>query len=389
MKKIIFIITVIFYNSIYSQNYDVVYYMDYVFYLSNIDRGHKDLKIGFINKKGGIIEEAIFSDGVNNVNQIANVIKDSIPGYLDKKNKLKLFPEFFRAYWNGKIGYAIDKNKKYCLIDMNGKKITDYKYMQLQQKSEDYILVSENGKENYINTKGQKIFNDSIQITNKGLYFSTGVYKIKNKFGLININGKIITKPIYDEIYGDQNQKSWLVKKANKYGMINCDGKEFLSVIYDKINYVVGENQFIPVQIENKYGYVLNSKEVIPFIYDEALPFQNGIARVKKDNKYHYIDSNNKIICTFDHDGGWRGNDYFSDGLSLFKKNGKYGFINQTGKVVIEPTYDNANNFKEGISLVKKDGLYGFINTKGKIVIPIKYNYLTDIFEGRIMFGIK
>jgi len=54
-----------------------------------------------------------------------------------------------------------------------------------------------------------------------------------------------------------------------------------------------------------------------------------------------------------------------------------YGFIDKNGKVVIEPQFDNVEDFSEGLEQVKKDGKEGYIDKIGKVVIeplPI-YNY--------------
>jgi len=394
MKKSVLLILILIYtNKIQSQNYDIFYYMNYVFYLAEIDKKDANLKVGFLNKKGAVITEAIYSDGLNYLNDIANVVKDSVSGYIDKSNKLILFPEFKKAYWNGKIGYAINKNKEFALIDMQGNKITDFKYNSFRQTSENYISVKENGIRKFIDINGKDIFNDSINIIDRGIFNSLAVYEGKNnKFGLIHINGSLITEPLYSVIYGESYSKNWLVKKENKYGVINSLGNIVIPIIHDKIEYVVNENNPVPVKNNNKFGYILNSKEIIPYEYDEALPFKNGIARVKKDGKYHFINTKNKILCSFNHDGGGdccMENNYFSNGRYIFKSNGKYGYINKRGKVVIDPIYDKATKFKEGIALVSKDGLSGFINNKGKIIIPIEYELLSDINDGRIMFGMK
>lgn len=388
IKKIILAFLILFFNKTYSQDYDMHYFLDHTFYLNNLDE-IPNLKIGILNKEGNIIKEAVFSDGVNIINGISNVVKDSISGYLDKKYSLRLFPKFKKAFWNGKIGYAIDKNKNYALISMDGDIITEFKYRDLSQTSEKFIFVSENGKTKFITTKGRSVFDDSIKITDQGIYNSTAVYTNNNKFGLININGKIVTQPIYDLIYGDKDSKNWLVSNNRKYGVIDSKGHEVIPLVHDEIQYVVNEKDPVPVKKGNKFGYIYNSKEVIPFIYDAALPFKDGIARVKKDNKYHYIDVQNKVICSFQHDGGWNGRVYFSYDLSVFKLKGKYGYINKKGEIVIEPIYQKANNFKEGIALIQKNDLFGFINTKGEIVIPIKYEILSDIYNGRIMFWTK
>ena len=391
MKKLtILFLLIIYCDKIQSQDYGIHYYLNYIFYLGEMDKKSDRLKIGFLNKKGEVVIEPEYSDGLNYLNNIANVVKDSVSGYIDKKGNLKLFPQYKKAYWNGKIGYAINNKKEFAIIDMLGNRVTDFKYKSFRQTSERYISVKEKGESKFIDIKGNSIFNDTINIVNKGIFNSLAVYKGNNRrLGLIHINGTKITEPIYNVIYGQNYSENWVVQKDGKYGVINSLGKLIVPLIYQKITHVVNENDPIPVKLNNKFGYVFHSTEVIPFEYDEALPFKNGIARVKKDGLYHFINKKNRILCSFEHEGGWNGQEYFSDNLSIFKLKGKYGYINKKGKIVIEPIFDKVNNFKKGMALVQKNRLFGFINKKGEVIIPIKYEILSDMNDDRIMFGIK
>ena len=60
----------------------------------------------------------------------------------------------------------------------------------------------------------------------------------------------------------------------------------------------------------------------------------------------------------------------------------KYGFIDKNGKVVIEPQFDNVEDFIEGFWKVEKDGKWGFIDKNGKVVIEPQYDYVRDFSEG-------
>ena len=60
----------------------------------------------------------------------------------------------------------------------------------------------------------------------------------------------------------------------------------------------------------------------------------------------------------------------------------KYGFIDKSGKVVIEPQFDDAEDFSEGLAQVGKDGKWGFIDKSGKVVIEPQYDYVGDFSEG-------
>lgn len=63
----------------------------------------------------------------------------------------------------------------------------------------------------------------------------------------------------------------------------------------------------------------------------------------------------------------------FSEGLACVKLNEKYGFID-SGKEVISLKYDNAWNFSEGLACVKTNNKWGYINNKGIEIISAKYD---------------
>ena len=62
--------------------------------------------------------------------------------------------------------------------------------------------------------------------------------------------------------------------------------------------------------------------------------------------------------------------DNFSEGLAAVKKNGKWGFINQKGQEAIPCMYDYGPFFNDGRAIVQKDRKNGLINNSGKEVIP-------------------
>ena len=89
--------------------------------------------------------------------------------------------------------------------------------------------------------------------------------------------------------------------------------------------------------------------------YDVLNSFHEGLAIVKKDQKYGYIDGkgNEVVPCIYDYI------DNFSEGLARVWNDDLYGFVDKTGKEVIPCEYDKARDFLEGLAAVKKDGLWG------------------------------
>ena len=71
---------------------------------------------------------------------------------------------------------------------------------------------------------------------------------------------------------------------------------------------------------------------------------------VKKGGKFGYIDRTGKVIIPFKFDDAWQ----FSEGLASVKIGEKRGYINENGKIVIEPQFDWANSFFEGLAKSKQ-----------------------------------
>jgi hypothetical protein len=77
----------------------------------------------------------------------------------------------------------------------------------------------------------------------------------------------------------------------------------------------------------------------------------------------------------------------FSEGLASVRKNGKYGFIDKTGAMVIEPQYGYAGPFSEGLSHIRIYDKHGYIDKTGAIVIEPQFDYAYDFSEGRAIVG--
>jgi hypothetical protein len=68
-------------------------------------------------------------------------------------------------------------------------------------------------------------------------------------------------------------------------------------------------------------------------------PFSGGIAKVKKDGKYGFVDSAGRLAipCEF---GSVR--PPFSEGLVAVAKEGRWGYIDKSGSWAIRPHTDGA-----------------------------------------------
>lgn len=68
-------------------------------------------------------------------------------------------------------------------------------------------------------------------------------------------------------------------------------------------------------------------EDVIPFNYDDAGDFSEGLAGIKCNGKWGYANSQSEEIISCRYDCVWR----FSEGVALVELGGKYGYVDKYG----------------------------------------------------------
>jgi hypothetical protein len=63
----------------------------------------------------------------------------------------------------------------------------------------------------------------------------------------------------------------------------------------------------------------------------------------------------------------------FSEGVAAVRINGRYGYIDHRGDIVIEPRFDLAGDFYQGLAEILVGDKTGVINRKGDIVVPPQF----------------
>lgn len=126
------------------------------------------------------------------------------------------------------------------------------------------------------------------------------------------------------------------------------------------------------VKLNNKWGFIdKTGEEILPLIYDEASPFSDGLAVVRQGEKLFVIDKSGKEIFPIHYEA--ISSMGFREGLVVVKKDGKCGYMDKTGKLVIPATFSWAADFSEGLAQIEQNGKYGFIDKYGKVVIPATF----------------
>ncbi|ACB85126.1 WG repeat-containing protein [Natranaerobius thermophilus] len=115
--------------------------------------------------------------------------------------------------------------------------------------------------------------------------------------------------------------------------------------------------------------------------YEDAWPFSEGLARVKLDGLWGFVDEDGKEEIEPKYEHASR----FSEGYSSIRLDGESGYIDKTGEYLKEPKFDRALSFNDGIALVELDGKQGIIDEKGNYVIEPVFDSLKPTIANNLI----
>ena len=282
--------------------------------------------------------------------------------------KIKDLGEYdFIGRFNNGIA-IVKKGVKYGFLSQEKGLITKVQYDFVQNFSKNGVaVVSSPLLSTLINKEGKNIIPfkyDIIRDISEGV---APAYRDNNWY-LISDEGKEIVKLVYSET---KNMSSGLIPVANNklWGYITPELIEIIPLVYQDA-YPFSDDLAL-VKKNDKYGFIdKNNNMVIKNIYDSAFSFSDGRALVRKDKKYYFININGIRI------GGYLEYEYiddFKNGYSRVKKNNKWGFLNKRIKQAIPLEYDEVSTFSNGIAVVKKNGGSYFIDENNNIVLKEHY----------------
>ena len=186
------------------------------------------------------------------------------------------------------------------------------------------------------------------------------ILKQIRKEAILKLGAKFSTSHLYNEIWNeyDPSRFTGKVYDAEKFSIANtirqkavenAKNIEILEILVKEAEEKLGKRSN---DIENKYDFIKD--------------FFEGLAMVRKNYRYGYIDKEGNEVIALQYEDAKD----FSEGLAMVCKNYRYGYIDKEGNEVIALQYEDAENFSEGLAVVRKDGKFGYIDRNGEVRIP-------------------
>ena len=291
--------------------------------------------------------------------------------------------------------YFVSKSQdsqKFGVIDTNGNVVIDEQYddVQIPNPSKAVFICINGDSSKVFNSEAQEIYTEFGEIstlrlknTSSDLIYEKSVlkYEQNGKFGLIGIDGKKLTEPIYDSIDTLQYKEGELIVKQNdKYGIKKEKGYILVDIEYDEITadgfydmetqyrydgYIVANK----TDMGYRYGYVFHDgKQILDLLYNDLKRITNisdeePYLLVAENGRYGVMKKSTQIIS----------NEYqsisydASNNIFVVQKGQKYGVMDFSGKQIIECKYPQIDVKGRNIYVTKDDNMVEVYDTSGNL----------------------
>lgn len=240
-------------------------------------------KYGYINNRGEIVIPLIYDNATYFENGVAFVKINEKYRIIDTngKSRYEKTYDYATAFIEG-IALVIN-NDKYGFVDETGKEIITCIYDKAVDFYNGKTIVIQDNKEYIIDKSGNILSEIKTKYTIEE--YNGKFILIRNKtgkLGLLDLENKIVSLPIYDSIGCFENNYAVVGNENDEYGLIDKTGKEIIPLKYlELINF--GEDGFIYAEEnefgEKKYGFMDKKlKKITKAKYDYASGYNDGYA---------------------------------------------------------------------------------------------------------------
>ena len=230
-----------------------------------------------------------------------------------------------------------EKYWKYGFIDTTGKTVIPFHWGSAESFSEGLAIVS-NGEcdYGYIDKTGRLVIPCKYGMAG---YFCDGLAPIWDnnvcEGGYIDKTGRIVIhqKEDWNEILEFREGLAPVCNKDDKWGFIDTKGDAIIPFEWKSAGWF-GEG-YAPVwDNAGRCGYIDKTGRVVISLRDEWVNagwFSEGMAPIRnKDEKWGYIDKSGRVVIPYQWNDAW----YFEDGVAWVKPSRLYRLINRNGKYV-------------------------------------------------------
>lgn len=282
-------------------------------------------------------------------------------GFIDRSGNVMINPEYDEVGDFSEGLCLVRKGTKWGVINKSGKFIHECEYESISGFDSGVAFALKNQLPYYLYDSGKK----ASLAGSKFVYspFSNGLARIRNtktsKWGYTDTKGIVTIDSDFTSASDFKNGHAFVSNKGKDY-IINKKGDLKPAPFRLDTNVVIFSNGSGYISDGNgRLKFFDKNLDIKPQEYQEISEFTDGNARAKDaDGRLMFINEKGiKVLDLSNYDEA--GN--LSEGLAWVRKNGKYGYVDQTGRLVIDTLFTYASDFRCERAYVAKGSRQGVI----------------------------
>ncbi|MGB5030327.1 MAG: WG repeat-containing protein [Chitinophagaceae bacterium] len=267
-------------------------------------------KWGFIYQDADTLTSCRFDYAYNFHKGLAIVKMNDKYGYLDKTGRMAIPCRYDMAYTFKDSLALVRMGDQFGFINKSGEMVIPCQYDDAYDFNEGLAPVQKDGMWGYINKHRQIIIPFYYE---EAAAFSEGLAAVMKdgKYGYIDIRGNTIVPFRYAAAYSFNQGRAIVMDEEEGMLMIDSKGNElfaaqFRSGFYEDLALVVNE--------KSKLGFInRQGQTIIPYQYDDAMIFREGLAAVAIKNKWGFINKQGIVVIPLQFDAAL----LFNEGLGI------------------------------------------------------------------------
>ena len=248
-------------------------------------------KMGYFDKDGNIVIEFKYKDACNFVNNKAIVSLDEEKYFFINKKDEKISSDYDKLEYdyNYEVYYA-KNNEKHCLLDKEGKVISD-EYDYIAEFRNGYSVVNLNQKYGYIDPKGKLV--KPLIYDEANPYYTDGIAQVyeNNTYKLIDSNFNVIFTTKFKENIWASNKNFVRLEKDGNIKIVDFNYNLIVDDISPSSNTLFGNNYVV---VEGKV-YSNTGKELLTGVKSAKYLGNCVFLQLEKNEAVIYDENFNKI----------------------------------------------------------------------------------------------
>ncbi len=338
-------------------------------------------KWGYINTNGDQVIEHKFRKVGNFRGGLAWARESgSFIGYIDKRGDTIIEPAFHECFDFDNGTARVRISNEYALISPEGQYILKPKYRKIEPFSEEGVAIvrlnSNGAAYGLINRQGEKITSQKYQKIDP-LSDGVAAVRVNNRFGYINATGEEIVSPKYTRVEPFHEGRGRFIEKG-RWGFVDKKGQEVIPAKYSKCKDFQGGRAVVYMGYRNSGLIDSTGQYFIQPKIASLLAFTEGRGLVRtRNHKYYFIMENGNL-----YKGYFQNAMPFQYGVAPVKYRNRWGLLNHKGIPLIAPKFSRIYPFEEGYAKVRVSRFSGIANISGEVILEPEYELIRYVGEG-------